>query len=158
MSRDDGNLIKSALRAGTIPDSIRRRASAAVEDPFSSELCPFQQDDHSCGIYEQRPIVCIIYGAGGFFKNTSMRRRYFQEERDNRQKGVETNVLHDDVVNLVCEGCESSLKGPDYYHEYPLRNVVTAEAIAGYFDGLDESDVSLVPDFVKRELSSPLTA
>lgn len=151
ITRDDADLIMSGVRSGEINQQTTRTAldSADIKD---SNRCPFLAGEDKCAIYDFRPIICVIYSAGGLFNSGAARRFYREKYKSDRAAGKETYVNRKDLVTLTCEGCEEARPSMVGKSIYPYANVALTELIAHHVDEKSESDVFTLTDFVNAEL------
>lgn len=59
----DASLIQRGFMDGKIPKAILEKAVENALD-LSRDRCPFLGEDNECTIYDRRPIICILTGAG----------------------------------------------------------------------------------------------
>lgn len=63
--REDADLILESFRSGKIDPIVGRKITANLDNPIRRGVCPFLDGDKRCMVYEDRPLLCMIYGTGG---------------------------------------------------------------------------------------------
>lgn len=125
MSNNDALNIRQAALQGRIHLNVISDAKRRVRDK-NRERCAFLGDNNQCTIYEDRPLICILTGAGGKPITTDTLRAV----ADFRAIGQDTEISCRRVNDPSCRDCFKVMEQGDYKYK--------ASAIAEFDEILKE--------------------
>lgn len=125
ITNNDARHIRQEVSQGRIPLKIVRDAKKrlTIKD---SDRCAFLGSNNQCTIYEARPLICILTGAGA----GAARPDTVAEVARYKATGVDTEISCLKTSNSSCEGCFKEMVQTNFKFK--------ASSIAEYDDILNE--------------------
>lgn len=148
LTRSDADFILDGFKTGRIDSGIGRQAIIRSTDGRRREICPFLNEDKSCTIYEDRPLICVEFGTGVLPETP-----FAMMKTATARPG--TTLNRKELSCMACKSCAKELvrTNPDY----PIEQVRELVAV----DVFMQSDIAAngfqtMARFVKRELPKVL--
>jgi Fe-S-cluster containining protein len=112
---EDQEVIIDGIKTRRILPQVVQHAIEKASDT-SSNTCPFLGKDRECTIYEQRPLLCRVWGRAGFPRKEAL--PVFQKNLATlKEKGIDTQMEQRDLAICACSFCAIPLilENPTYY-------------------------------------------
>jgi len=101
---EDGAWIKDAVQNGDISQDTVERAIKRAKNP-QVDRCPFLGEQNECTIYENRPLVCIAHGNGGYPLDPDKTRAIL--------RGSTEDIAPKELGVFSCENCAPLIDGEE---------------------------------------------
>lgn len=124
---DQEMIIEGISTQKILPEVVQQAIKNAGDESLNT--CPFLGENRECTIYEQRPLLCRVWGRAGFPSKESL--PLFQKNLLTlKEKGIDTKMEQKDLAIYACSLCAIPLilENPTY-HTSILKTVAETHVL-----------------------------